>query len=647
MTDKKAVEILKAYKKIRSEEEDEREVGKKSFQYVNNWVDGKLGQWTQKMRDQISTERPMLSLNEIKKFVNRICGAQRGAKVEEKVLPRDDQSDPLIADILTDLVKYVYDTNKANNIHIPRAFRDMVIWRGYVKVEWSDEFDPLGDITIKSINPRRVFIRGKGDRYDLLDRKAIIEVLPMDKDDVINRFPKSAQKIKDLIGSRGDNEEPVLAGEDYSVDGEDFYDDAEDMCLVLRTQEYEWIDVEFANMPDGSLVEISTKDIPDNMQRIKKKMRRVHVYYSLGNIPLEDKLAPYKHNRFDIVRFAAYTDDGRVTAPVQDLLDPQDEKNKRRSQVIHILNSSPRNNYFVQKGAFDDPTAAQKQMGGISQLIVVNKPVNEVVKPIEGNLTAVPAIIGMEQEATQDMKEISGLGDASLGNVPQGVTSGRGISALQAPTETIISEIFDNYLVSRQLVADLVLSNIQQYYTGYKRVRILGDYTNKFLSQGDQQLRDQIKQQVFMAMPTASEEDIDLKTNQILAFQPGTKLLAINIQVGEKRLNDISVGKYDVVFDHVSQSPTTRRAQYYDLLNLVGLGIPVPPRRLIEASDLRNKQEIINDVEQAMQQQAQDAALQQVVGMAQKGNGKKPTPSPAPQGDMMFNSAGNNMPQFT
>jgi hypothetical protein len=650
-----AKDIRKAYKKIRTEEQEEREVGTRCFAYVNNWVDGKLGQWTSAQR-QMMGDRPMLSLNDMRKFANRICGAQRRAKVEEKVLPRDDESDPLIADILTDLVKFVYDMNKVDKIHIPRSFRDMVIWRGYSKVEWSDEYNPLGDICIKAVDPKRVFLWGKGDRYDLLDRKGIIEVLPMDKEDVYERWPKKKAEVESLIGSRDDRLEPSQAeGNDYSdyASPDDYYDDDNDKALILRTQKYEYVNVEFLKLPNGELEEIKSKDIPPEIPRFKKKMKKLHVYYTIGDIELEKKPSTNKHNKYDIVGFFAYIDGGRITSPMQDLLDPQDEKNKRRSQVIHILNSSPRNNYFVSKGAFDDIKTAEKQMGGINQLIEVNKPLNECVTPIQSNLSAVPAIIGMDQAATQDMKEISGLGDASLGEVPEGVKSGRGIEALQTPSETIIAEIFDNYLVSRQLMADLVLSLIQQYYNEYKRVRILGDYTNKFLSSGDQQVREQIKSQVRLAMPLASDEEIDIKTNQIISFQPGTKVLAINIQLGEKRLNDVSVGKYDVVFDHVSQNPTTRRAEYYDLLNLVGLGIPVPPKYLIGASDMRNKGELINDIEEAQKAQAMAQAMEAQLNFQQeqsKTMAKQKTPgkgAPAPEGDMMFNSAGNQMPQFT
>jgi hypothetical protein len=653
-----AKEIRQAFKKIRGDEQEEREVGKRCFAYVNNWVDGKLGQWTTAQRESMG-DRPMLSLNEIRKFVNRICGAQRGAKVEEKVLPRDDESDPLIADILTDLVKYVYDSNKAEKISIPRSFRDMVIWRGYQKVEWSDEYNPLGDICIKSISPDRIHIWGKGERYDLSDRKGIIEVLPMDKEEVIARWSEKKNEIESLIGNREETLEPKKSGADYSPEGdpediadpESYFDNTTGKCIVLRTQKFEYVDAKFIKLGDGSLEEVTTEDIPDGLPVLKKKLRKVYIYYTLGDIELESKPSENEHNKFDIVGFFAYTDGGRITSPTQDLLDPQDEKNKRRSQIIHILNSSPRNNYFVSPNAFPDIKDAEKRMGGINQLIPVNgTDIRQQVTPIESNLSAVPAIIGQEQQATQDMKEISGLGDASLGTVPEGVKSGRGIEALQAPTETIIAEIFDNYLVSRQLVAGLVLALIQQYYTEYRRVRVLGDYTNKFLSSGDQQVREQIRQQVQTAMMGASDEEIDMQTNKIISFQPGTKLLAINIQMGEKRLNDVSVGKYDVVFDHVSQNPTTRRAQYYDLLNLVSLGIPVPPKRIIEASDMRNKQELINEIEEAQKAQAQAMAVEQAMGLQGGQKGKGATPSkgaPAPQGGQMFNQAGNQMPQFT
>ena len=633
--------VLNRYSKIRIKEQKERAAWTKCYQFVNNWVDGELGQWESTWRDRMGM-RPMLSLNETRKFVNRICGAWTQVKIDEQVLPRDDVSDPAVAEILSDLIKYVYDLNKVESLSFRRAVRDMVICgRGYVKTEFSDEKDVLGEISLKAVNPFKIYLIGQGESYDISeDRKGIIEVLPMTREDAEQIYGKD---LGDVASDADAGRSTQLAGTDYRPSGtvEDYYDKETGEFKILRTQKYEWKSVTFAKLPSGELEEVSD---PKNIQGISvetitKKIKKIRVIASCSDKVLKDEWSQYEHNKFDTVGFFAYNDAGRITGIVQDLLDPQIEKNKRRSAVIHILNASPRNNYFVKKNSFDDIEDARKRVGGINQLIEVNGNPNDAMVPIESNLTAVPAIIGMEQAATQDMKEISGLTDASLGIVPEGVKSGRGIESLKAPTEMIIAELFDNGLISRELVAERVLSLIQQFYDEPRRIRILGDYSSDFLPPELASMREQLKQQVLMAKPELGDEGAGVLVNKMLEVQNGFKIVAVNIDLGNKKLNDLSAGKFDVVIDHVPHSPTARRAQFYDMQNLKAMGAPISWESIISASDIRGKQKILAQIpieEQKMQMEAMLAASQSGARTA------TPPKQPVP-GDLMRNSAGNQL----
>jgi len=238
------------------------------------------------------------------------------------------------------------------------------------------------------------------------------------------------------------------------------------------------------------------------------------------------------------------------------------------------------------------------------------------------------------------MKEISGLHDASLGQIPQGAKSGRAIQELQQPGETMISELFDNYVFSRKMLAQMVVGLIQQFYNEPKRIRIAGDYSNKFLPPQMIDMRQQLEAQVAMTNPFLPPEMVAMQTNQLLDVLPGMKILGINIQIGNARLNDVTVGRYDILIDHVAQNPTTRRAQYYDLLNLVSMGIPVPPRHLIEAMDIRNKETIIASIEQMMQMQAMAGMAQ---AQPQGGTPSMQTPQPM---DIALNVNGSQGPQL-
>src|SRR5207302_7703610 len=94
------------------------------IQFCNNWVDDELGQWETSVKKELGN-KPAISFNEIRKYVNRICGAQRQTQVDEKAYPRDDQTDPMVAEILGDVIKYVKDLNRAE-LAIARMFRDGV-----------------------------------------------------------------------------------------------------------------------------------------------------------------------------------------------------------------------------------------------------------------------------------------------------------------------------------------------------------------------------------------------------------------------------------------------------------------------------------------------------------------------------------------
>ena len=624
--------ILSWYDKSGKQEEGQRKIWEKCFAYVNNWVDGELGQWESKIRNQLG-DKPAISFNEIKKFVNRICGSQRLTKIDEKIYGRDDKSDPIIAEVLNDLLKYVYDLNMAE-WHIARSYRDAIICgRGFLKVEWNDENDPLGDITIKRINPYSVKIVGGGDKYDLSDRQAIIEEMHLDKDQLFSLYPEKEKELKDMydeVDEKGYTS--ITSGIDYFPDGKITNDSLEERDTskkkILKCQRFEWKEIVFIkNEQTGEFVEapLKLKEAKEASELlslttgqrhivIKKKVKKLYNTVVCGRVLISDKPTPYSHNKFDIIPIFAYTDGNMVTGVVQDLLDPQDEKNKRRSQIIHILGTAAKNSYFVKKNAIDDIEQAKKDISRTGSLIEVNGEPSQVASPIASNLSAVPAIIQMEQSSVQDMKDISGIQDASLGQVPSGVKSGRGLQALQMPTETMIGELFDNYLVSRKILAKLTISLIQQFYNEPKVFRIRGDFSSQMMSQ-DQQMQQQMG---------------------IMSMSDSEKVMKINTN----EFNKVDTGQYDVVIDHVSQNPTTRRAQYFDLMNMKSQGAPIKWSTVIKFSDIRGRLDLLRDAMQA------EGFIEQQGMMAQMAQGDKSASAPRNplEADEGFNIAGMQSP---
>jgi hypothetical protein len=514
------------------------------------------------------------------------------------------------------------------------AFKDALIggW-GFNKVEWSDELDPLGEITIKNLDPAGVFVVGRGREYDLSDRKAIIEVLPMDKDEIIARWPDKKGEIEGLkTVALEEDKIPVADDVDYSfgksISQENIYDPKQGKYLVLRRQKFAYKTVTFVVLPDGTRKETELKsDEIKNFQEIassegietkilKKAVRRVKLCYALGPVLLEESWSPYAHNKFDIVPTIAFLANNFVTGIVQDLVDPQDEKNKRHSQLIHILGTAAKNSYFAYGDIFDDIDEARRRMGGVGEIVVTKKPPTpDNIREIESNLTAVPALASMDAVATAEMKEISGINEAAFGKVPGDVTSGRGIQALQAPTETVIGELVEHYLKSQKLIARLVIDLIQQFYKSERKVRILGEFHPGVLDE---------KTKMMMGMGLVEVEE-------------GSKVVTINKQTGldSKPVNDMSVGKYDVVVDNVSGNPTMRQARYYDLLNTKGLGAPIKWSTIIKASDSPGKMDALKDIMEVENLAAGAGMPPQMAGGPLQANIKKPVP-----GDLQQNVTG-------
>lgn len=622
--------ILERYRNVKLNEEKEREVWLKCYQYVNNWVDGELGQWKQETKKRMG-DAPALSVPLVRKFINRVAGAQVSAKIDEKAFPRDDAGDAIIAEILTDLKSYVYYLNNTE-YQKAKAFRDSLITgRGYLKVCWSDELDPLGEVTTTRINPFRVYLIGDKEEYDVSKYDCVIDESLVSWDKLSSMYPEKAEELKSMRAELDDNGSITVpvGGYDYSPTA-DFQFDSEirdnesGKYKILRMQSYEYIPVTLANVKGRGIIEVKDSELANlealkqmgvEIEITKKKQKRVKEVTICGNVILDEKVGHYKHNKFDIVGWFAYNDNGRITGIAQDLLDIQDEKNKRRSQIIKMLGTAAKNSYYAKKGAIDDLEEAKRNLGRTGAIIEVNGDLSQVLKPIESNMNAIPAIAGMEEKAENDFSSVSGLTDASLGQVPDGVKSGRGINQLQQGVEIILAELFDHHIMSCKFTAELVVQLIQQYYNEPKRVRILGDYSSKFISPELQQM---------------------MNMGVVEAVQEGAKIVAINTS----KLNDVTTGRYDIVIDATSSNPTTRRAQYFDLLNMKAQGAPIAWSKILSLSDVRGAQELSQMAAQAEQQMA----LQQMVPAQAVSAPRQASPPKSPiEQDQAFNTAGAQM----
>jgi hypothetical protein len=186
------------------------------------------------------------------------------------------------------------------------------------------------------------------------------------------------------------------------------------------------------------------------------------------------------------------------------------------------------------------------------------------------------------QKAANNIKEISGVSDAMLGQDSAEV-SGVAIQAKQNRGQIQIQVPLDNLARSRLFVAKNIMCLIQSFYTEERVIQITND-------------DDPMKPREEMVLNQMTPE-------------------------GEV-VNDMTLGEYDVVVSSMPARDTFDESQFAEALQLRQVGIAIPDDAIIEYSHLQRKGELakrirmITGVEQSPEQQ-EAAQMQQQIQMEQ------------------------------
>jgi hypothetical protein len=155
---------------------------------------------------------------------------------------------------------------------------------------------------------------------------------------------------------------------------------------------------------------------------------------------------------------------------VRNLHDPQDEYNKRYSNILAHLNSSTHSGWVNRRTG-----GANKQqlelMGSKPGIVVEFASIAPVqIKPVEMS----SGHFGMLQHGERSILRISGINAELVGQTTQVTVSGRAIRARQEGGQTILKPRFRNFEEAQLDLARMMLSRVQQYYPVEKIRRIIG-----------------------------------------------------------------------------------------------------------------------------------------------------------------------------
>lgn len=335
-----------------------------------------------------------------------------------------------------------------------------------------------------------------------------------------------------------------------------------------------WLDYDIAleRFPEGedvleSMINGSTTydDKPRWMDTIRKRVKIVEMYYleegdwhyacfTLGGYLKSPKKSPYVNEEgetedpYEYASLFVDREGNRYGACLQ-YLDVQDEINKRRSKALHLMSVRQ---VMLERGAVEDVNKARQELARPDGVVEVTPGmVFEVLKT--GDMAA--AQFNLLQESKN---EIDAVGyNAAVSGKEQKSMSGVALENRRLAGQTEIAPMFDVLKHLDVRVYRKVWNRIKQYWKEEKWIRVTDDIAN-------------------------------IRFVGLNAKDPATGAV----------MNNVAELDVDIVIDDAPDAITMQQEEFVALAEMVKSGIPIPPQAIIEASNLKNKDKILQQMQQ-------------------------------------------------
>lgn len=520
-------DALERWKKSNSAEADNRQKSLEDILFVNG------EQWPADIVTKRTEEgRPCLTINRLPGFIDQVVGDQRQNRPRIKVRPVDSKSDVQLAEIIEGIVRNIEYISGAETVY-DTAFEQAVTGGfGYFRVlkRYADDDTFDQDIFIEGIkNPFSVYFDPNAKKHDYSDAKYAFICEDMPEEVFKARFPKATASTFE----KG-------VGEGYS----DWYS-----TDIVRVAEY------WAKKPvTKTIVQLSNGMVMAEDDATEEKLAELAGPVSLdemGQVALPEPVTIVKSRTVQTHKVCQYFIsaheilegpnewDGKYI-PIIPVLGKEiivDGKRVLRGLIRHAKDSQRMYNYWrttVTELVALAPKApwllTPNQIKGHEKMwassnvttfpyLLWNFSTNEPA-PTRIFPASVPQGAFTEaQVAVDDMKATTGIYDASLGNRGN-ETSGKAIIARQKEGDVATYAFIDNLSRSIAYTGKIILDLLPKVYDTERIVRIRNiDDTEKFIP-----------------------------VNKAMNDEFGNPLL----------LNDITVGKYDVVVETGPSYSTAR-----------------------------------------------------------------------------------------
>jgi hypothetical protein len=449
-------------------------------------------QWEEDDRNELKQRGQKATVfNQIKPTCDWVIGTEKRTRIDYMVLPRGKEDRPL-AETKTKILKYVSDVSK-EQFHRSRAFEDSVKsglgWlEAGVKSDVEDE-----PVFVRWEDWRNIWWDTLHLEPDYSDARYLFRSKWVDFDVAASMFPdrlgivKLAVQKDDLYWQEEDQQidvDPVEGEAGFALELS-----GDTGITTWSRNRVRLIEAWYKEPMRGKVLKDGSRRIgtlngvvydeknEDHAMMVNEGLAstvdairmgiRVMIFCSRGI--LHDGPTPYNHNRFPFVPIWANRKkvDNSPYGMIRQLRDPQEDLNKRRSKALHILNTRQ---VVADENATEDWDDIKAEVDRPDGLIRV-KPGTRFDFSSDTQL-ANEHVMLMNQDA-EYIERTGGVNDEMMGRQTNAV-SGKAITARQELGTTLTMTMFDNLRLAFQLIGELKLSLVEQFYTEEKTIRIQG-----------------------------------------------------------------------------------------------------------------------------------------------------------------------------
>jgi hypothetical protein len=588
--------------------------------YVKDWDEiakddmnfGLGDQWSEEERTALKdASRPALTFNRIKPIITIISGYQRENASRIKISPEGGE-DKIFSEVLDRVIKFI---DKVGHLFYKMSYwfdDGLYTGKGWLEAVRTYESDPIrGELRFLQRTPYQIIVDPDFNEYDLNEwprAQYVFKVVRLGRDVLKELYPKSAALIDGFVS---DVDDVVMNGAGLLKEGadDDYGNRPNSGSLASKARQTDetsglkmddkftvkeyWrpksIDKFF--VIDKETSEPKKFDTEEEAQAFSAqqgfgtvtKRQAIEMWCAplvAGFIMQDEKsdFEPYT-SAYPFFRFladwspSAESEILKVQGVVRSLKDPQREKNKSKSQNLHILNTQANSGWIGDEEALTPEGWKQLEQMGAKPGITVKKKkgyeLREILPkgPNQGHLQR-------EQTADEEFKQISAVNPDLMG-MQEGTSSGRAIAMRIKQAVLSLVRIFHNYRYSKEIIGKFILEMIPALFDEKKMAKVLGP----------QYMRSATDPQLYPE---------GLTEGHLKAY-----------------LTMIKDNKFDVLVSEADQNKTIRFEIFQDLMELAKIRPDIPTELLIDYMDLSNSEEVKKKIREQQQMAMAAQAAQQ------------------------------------